>query len=180
MVFAPSRRRCSPCRWRHRERFPARRRRMEGAHRPGHFAGVATVVPSCLQGCVPIGPTSGRRTLSSSPSSDAWSSISPFPPTIVPHPTVREPDGLALSSRNVFLSEAGRAAARSLSRGLMAAADAAEAGERRAGPSRDCARHDRPRQRRRAGVRRVSFRAGCRAAGFGRRRLFLGRCGPVW
>ncbi len=53
-----------------------------------------------------------------------------FPVRVVGRPTVREQDGLALSSRNVFLTSEDRSAALSLSRGLLAAADAAEAGER--------------------------------------------------
>jgi pantoate--beta-alanine ligase len=53
-----------------------------------------------------------------------------FPVEVVPAPTVREPDGLALSSRNVFLSADEREAALSMWRGLGAAADAAEGGER--------------------------------------------------
>ena len=57
--------------------------------------------------------------------------ICPLPaPVPTGMPTVREHDGLALSSRNVFLAADDRAAALSLSRGLMAAADAVDAGER--------------------------------------------------
>ena len=53
-----------------------------------------------------------------------------FPIQIVPGPTVREHDGIALSSRNVFLDGAERVRAQALSQGLLAAADQIEAGER--------------------------------------------------
>lgn len=57
-----------------------------------------------------------------------------IPVEIVGHPVVREPDGLALSSRNVFLGPDHRPTALELSRALMAAADLVEHGERRAAP----------------------------------------------
>lgn len=103
---------------------------MEGAHRPGHFAGVATVVTKLLAGLRPDRAYFGKKDAQQLAIIRRMVGDLSIPTTIVPHPTVREADGLALSSRNVFLTEAGRAAARSLSRGLMAAADAAEAGER--------------------------------------------------
>jgi pantoate--beta-alanine ligase len=53
-----------------------------------------------------------------------------LPTQVIPCPTVREPDGLALSSRNIHLDDAQRTAARSISRGLFAAAMAMTAGER--------------------------------------------------
>jgi len=60
-----------------------------------------------------------------------------FPVEIVPCPIIREADGLAMSSRNVYLSEQERAAALSLSRSLEKAWQALEAGERSAGAIRD-------------------------------------------
>ena len=61
-----------------------------------------------------------------------------IPTRVVVHPTVREPDGLARSSRNAYLSPAQRSAARVLSQALEQAANAARAGERR-GPALEAA-----------------------------------------
>ena len=80
--------------------------RWEGAFRPGHFAGVLTSSPSCSTW------SAGRRLLRAEghPAGDAdrgrWSATSTGRIDVVVVPTVREPDGLALSSRNVFLSPA--------------------------------------------------------------------------
>ena len=103
---------------------------MEGAHRPGHFDGVATVVAKLLAGLRPDRAYFGKKDAQQLAVIRRLVADLSIPTTVVAHPTVRESDGLALSSRNVFLAAADRAAALSLSRGLMAAADAAEAGER--------------------------------------------------
>src|SRR6266508_2984211 len=86
--------------------------RLEGAYRPGHFDGVATVVAKLLN---LVGPC--RADLG-------------FPHELVVCPTVREPDGLATSSRNVYLSPAERRAAPVLYRALEAGRSAWRAGER--------------------------------------------------
>ena len=103
---------------------------LEGRSRPTHFAGVATVVAKLFAIVGRAGPTSARRTGSSSPSSAAWPPTCRFPVEVVGCPTVREPDGLALSSRNVYLTADERAAAPVLHRALLAGAAAVEAGER--------------------------------------------------
>ena len=104
---------------------------MEGSHRPGHFDGVATVVAKLLAGLQPHRAYFGRKDAQQLAIIRRMVTDLSIPTEIVPHSTVREADGLALSSRNVFLSDDERHHALALSRGLMLAADAAEAGERR-------------------------------------------------
>lgn len=103
---------------------------MEGAHRPGHFDGVATVVAKLFAGIRPDRAWFGRKDAQQFVVLRRMAADLSFPVEVLAHPVVREPDGLALSSRNVFLSKADRAAAVGLSRGLFAAADDAAAGER--------------------------------------------------
>ncbi|MFC3675550.1 pantoate--beta-alanine ligase [Ferrovibrio xuzhouensis] len=113
---------------------------LEGAVRPGHFRGVATVVaklfnivqPSCAyfgqkdaQQCVVI-----RRMVRDLD----------MPLEVIVCPTVREVDGLAMSSRNVYLQPDERQAATALSRALDAAAALYKAGERDAGRLRQAMR----------------------------------------
>lgn len=106
--------------------------RMEGEYRPGHFSGVATVVAKLLAGLQPHRAYFGRKDAQQLAIIKRVVADLSIPTVIVPHSTVRESDGLALSSRNVLLDTSHREDALSLSRGLMAAADAAEAGERSA------------------------------------------------
>jgi pantoate--beta-alanine ligase len=103
---------------------------MEGSRRPGHFAGVATVVAKLFAGLQPDRAHFGRKDAQQLVVVSRLAADLSFPVEVVGGPTVREQDGLALSSRNVFLPSADRTAALALSRGLMAAASAAEAGER--------------------------------------------------
>ena len=101
---------------------------MEGAHRPGHFEGVATVVVKLLAGLRPDWVSFGRKDAQQLAVVRALVRDLSFPVGVVGVPTVRETDGLAMSSRNVFVED--RKAALGLSRGLFAAADAAAAGQR--------------------------------------------------
>lgn len=105
-------------------------REMEGLHRPGHFEGVATVVTKLLAGLRPDRAYFGRKDAQQLAVVRRLSLDLSFPLDIVGGSTVREVDGLALSSRNVFLRSDERARALALSRGLMRAADAIEQGER--------------------------------------------------
>jgi len=110
--------------------LPALSAELEGAHRPGHLDGVAVVVAKLYAGLQPDLAFFGRKDAQQLALVTRLAADLSFPLQVVGCPTLREPDGLALSSRNVFLAPEDRAAARSLSRGLLAAADAAEAGER--------------------------------------------------
>jgi pantoate--beta-alanine ligase len=105
---------------------------MEGQHRPGHFEGVATVVVKLLAGIQPAVAVFGRKDAQQVAVVRSVVTDLSFPVEIVGVSTVREPDGLAMSSRNVFLSAAARRSATGLSRGLMRAADLVDGGERSA------------------------------------------------
>ena len=102
---------------------------MEGVHRPGHFDGVATVVAKLFAGIRPDLAAFGRKDAQQLAVVTTMANDLSFPIGIVGVPTVREADGLALSSRNVRITE--RDAALGLSQGLFAAADAVAGGERR-------------------------------------------------
>ncbi len=103
---------------------------LEGPNRPGHFEGVATVVAKLFAGIRPQAAYFGRKDAQQLAIVRRMASDLSMPTTVVGAPIVREADGLALSSRNIFLSPQDRAAALQLSRGLMSAADLVEAGER--------------------------------------------------
>ena len=103
---------------------------MEGGMRPGHFDGVATVVAKLFGGIAPDRAYFGRKDAQQLVTVRRMTTDLSLPTTIVGAPIVRESDGLALSSRNIYLDPAERAAARSLSRGIVAVADAVLAGER--------------------------------------------------
>ncbi len=104
--------------------------RLDGERRPGHFKGVATVVAKLLAGLQPDVAAFGRKDAQQLAIIRRMVADLSFPTAVVGCPIVREVDGLALSSRNTYLNEEERGAAVSLSRGLMAAADAVAEGER--------------------------------------------------
>jgi pantoate--beta-alanine ligase len=92
----------------------------EGAARPGHFDGVATVVAKLLHAIEPTTMYLGQKDAQQVAVLRRMISDLDLPVDVVVCPTVREPDGLALSSRNTYLSPPLRAAAPSLHRALVA------------------------------------------------------------
>lgn len=105
---------------------------LEGAQRPGHFRGVTTVVSKLFHAFQPDQAFFGQKDAQQVVVIARMVRDLNFPLEVVVCPIVREPDGLAMSSRNIYLNPAQRQAATVLYRALSAAAQAYEGGERRA------------------------------------------------
>jgi pantoate--beta-alanine ligase len=105
---------------------------LEGAARPGHFDGVATVVATLFALVRAEHAYFGQKDAQQVMVITRMAADLALPTEVIPCPTVRESDGLALSSRNVHLTPEERAAAPVLRCALLAAADAYAEGERQA------------------------------------------------
>ena len=101
---------------------------LDGAHRPGHFDGVCTVVARLLLQVQPDVAAFGRKDYQQLAVVSAMVRDLAFPVALLPVEPVREPDGLALSSRNQYLDADARARAPALYRALQAMRDAVRAG----------------------------------------------------
>lgn len=104
---------------------------LEGVSRPTHFRGVTTVVAKLFNICRPDLAVFGQKDAQQVAVIQKMVTDLNFTVDVVVAPTQREPDGLAMSSRNRYLSNTQRAEALSISRALFKARDMVAAGERR-------------------------------------------------
>jgi pantoate--beta-alanine ligase len=115
--------------------------RLDGASRPDHFRGVLTVVARLFGIVRPDVAVFGQKDFQQAALVRRMVADLEMDVEVIVAPTVREPDGLAMSSRNVYLSPAERARALSLPGGLHRAAALHAAGERDAGALVAALRH---------------------------------------
>ena len=104
--------------------------RLCGRYRPGHFRGVGTVVTKLLMSALPDRAYFGRKDAQQLIIIERMAKDLNMPCRIIGVPTVREADGLAMSSRNSYLTPGERAAAPVLYRALCAAKEMIDSGER--------------------------------------------------
>lgn len=103
---------------------------LEGHHRPGHFRGVTTVVAKLFNATQSDKAYFGQKDAQQAVVIQRMAHDLNFPLEVIVCPTLREPDGLAMSSRNTYLDPKQREAATVLYRSLTAAVQAFEVGER--------------------------------------------------
>lgn len=112
-----------------------------GRSRPGHFRGVTTVVSKLFNICVPDMAFFGQKDAQQAMVIEKMVRELNFPLQIVRVPIVREADGLAMSSRNVYLNPEQRRQALVLNQSLQKAREAIAGGERNAGRVKDLLCH---------------------------------------
>lgn len=130
-VFAPTPNEMYPVGDETRVRVGALAAELCGPHRPGHFEGVATVVAKLLNLTGPCIALFGRKDYQQLKVIERMTKDIFLPARIIGVPTIREPDGLAMSSRNAYLSKESRENATAIPRGLTDASHAFALGERR-------------------------------------------------
>jgi pantoate--beta-alanine ligase len=132
VVFAPERADMYPPGEETRVRVAPTAAALCGEHRPGHFEGVATIVTKLFALAGPSVAVFGRKDYQQLQVIRRLVGDLLLPVRVIGVPTVREADGLALSSRNRYLAPAERERALAIPRALSEAAEAFAAGERRA------------------------------------------------
>jgi pantoate--beta-alanine ligase len=105
---------------------------LEGKHRPGHFKGVCQIVAKLYNILQPQVALFGQKDFQQLRVLTAMVEALDWPIEVIGCPTIREPDGLAMSSRNAYLSLDERERALAISRALMLANGEVTEGERRA------------------------------------------------
>jgi pantoate--beta-alanine ligase len=136
LVFAPPVSEMYPNGERTRVRVERLTDHLCGPFRPGHFEGVATIVTKLFAVAGSSTAVFGKKDYQQLQVVRRLAEDLLLPVEIVGYPTLRDPDGLALSSRNQYLSPTERERALAVPRGLSAAVRAFAAGERRAGELR--------------------------------------------
>ncbi len=101
---------------------------LEGKHRPGHFRGVCQVVGKLFNIVQPTVACFGQKDFQQLRVLSALAEAMNWPVDVVACPTLRDPDGLAMSSRNQYLTPADRARALAIPRALTAAVELATSG----------------------------------------------------
>ncbi len=139
-LFFPSTETLYPGEHRTRVRVSGLTEPLCGRSRPVHFEGVTTVVTMLLQTALPHLAFFGKKDYQQWRVLERMATDLLMPVEVVGLPTVREPDGLALSSRNAYLDPEQRARATALNRGLLAAKARVEGGERDARAVEEAAR----------------------------------------
>jgi pantoate--beta-alanine ligase len=147
LVFAPSVEEVYPPGFDTSVRVGAVAQPLEGAARPGHFDGVATVVAILFNLVGAERAYFGQKDAQQLLVIRQMARDLALPIEVIAHPTIREPDGLAMSSRNVHLSPDEREAAPVIRRALLAARALWESGEDSADALREVMRRELRRER---------------------------------